>query len=85
MSVSSKRCSRRRRRKNKNASEMRQKCAKMGLVLLGKEERSKMRQKYIKNASKMCGKLLGENTFWTSLIMVIKFKVPLIGTKISPN
>ena len=29
----------------RNASKMRQKCVKMGLVLLGKEERSKMRQK----------------------------------------
>ena len=38
---------------SKNASEMRQKCVKMGLVLLGKEERSKMRQKWVKIASKM--------------------------------
>ena len=33
-----------------NASEMRQKCVKMGLVLLGKEERSKMCQKCVRNA-----------------------------------
>ena len=44
---------------------MRQKCAKMGLVLLGKEERSKMRENCVKNASKMRGTPLGENTFWT--------------------
>ena len=37
----------------RNTSKMRQKCAKMGLVLLGKEERSKMRQKCVKIASKM--------------------------------
>ena len=37
----------------KNASEIRQKCVKMGLVLLGKQERSKMRQKCVKIASKM--------------------------------
>ena len=36
-----------------NASKMGQKCAEMGLVLLGKEGRSKMRLKYVKNASKM--------------------------------
>ena len=29
---------------------MRQKCVRMGLVLLGKEERSKIRLKYVKNA-----------------------------------
>ena len=34
----------------KNASEMRQKCVKTGLILLGKEERSKMDQKRVKNA-----------------------------------
>ena len=55
-SVSSKRCFRKRRRQQpecvRNASKMRQKCVRMGLVLLGKEERpkcvniaSKMRQK----------------------------------------
>ena len=38
---------------SKNASEMRQKCVKMGLVLLGKEEGSRMRQKCVKIASKM--------------------------------
>ena len=38
-----------------NASEMRQKCVKMGLVLLGKEER----QKAVKIASKMRGKPWG--------------------------
>ena len=32
---------------------MRQKCVKMGLVLLGKEERSKMRQKCVTHASEM--------------------------------
>ena len=37
----------------------------MRLVLLGKEERSKMRQKCVKIASKMRGTPLGENTFWT--------------------
>ena len=37
----------------------------MGLVLLGKEERSKMRQTRVKNASKMRGTPLRENTFWT--------------------
>ena len=53
-SVSSKRCFRERRRQCvRNASKTRQKCAKMGLVLLGKEERSKMRQKCVKIASKM--------------------------------
>ena len=36
-------------------SEMRQKCVKMGLVLLGKEERSKMRQKCVKNARNTFG------------------------------
>ena len=50
---------------SKHASEMRQKCVKMGLVLLGKEERSKMRQKCVKIASKMRGTPLGETTFWT--------------------
>ena len=44
---------------------MRQKCVRMGLVLLGKEELSKMRQKCVKDASKMRGTPLGENTFWT--------------------
>ena len=46
---------------SRNASEMRQKCVKMGLVLLGKEERSKMRQKSV-NVSKMhqkCAEHLG--------------------------
>ena len=38
---------------SKNASEMRQKCVKIGLVLLGKEERPKMRQKCVKIASQM--------------------------------
>ena len=33
---------------------------------IGKEERSKMRQKYVKIASKMRGTPLGENTFWTT-------------------
>ena len=48
LSVSSKRCSRKRRRKCvRNASEMRQKGVTMGLVLLGKEERSNMRQKCV--------------------------------------
>ena len=42
---------------------MRQKCVKIGLVLLGKEERPKMRQKCVKNASKMRGTPLVENTF----------------------
>ena len=51
--------------KSKNASEMRQTCVKMGLVLVGKEERSKMRQKCVKIVSKMRGTPLGENTFWT--------------------
>ena len=37
---------------NKNASEMRQTCAKMGRVLLGKEE---MSQKCVKNARKTFG------------------------------
>ena len=50
---------------NKNVSEMRQKCVKMGLVLLGKDECSKMRQKCVKIASKMRGTPSGENTFWT--------------------
>ena len=40
---------------SKNASEMR-------LVLLGKEERSKMRPKRVRNASKMRGTPLGERT-----------------------
>ena len=44
---------------------MRQKCVKMGLVLLGKEARSKMRQKCVKFASKMRGTRLGKYTFWT--------------------
>ena len=52
-SVSSKRCFRKRRRQQpecvRNASKMRQKCVKMGLVLLKKE----MRQKCVKIASKM--------------------------------
>ena len=39
-------------------ARMRQKCVKMGLVLLGKEERSKMRQKCVKITSKTFG---GEN------------------------
>ena len=46
----------------RNASEMRQKCVKMGLVLLGKEERpkcvrnpSKLRQKCVKNARNTFG------------------------------
>ena len=38
---------------SKNVSEIRQKCVKMGLVLFGKEERSKMRQKCVKIASEM--------------------------------
>ena len=59
---------------SKNASEMRQKCVKMGLVLLGQEERSKMRQKSVKIASKMRGTPLGENTFWTIPILVGKAK-----------
>ena len=46
-------------------ARMRQKCVRMGLVLLGKEEGSKMRQKCIKLASKTRGTPLGENTFWT--------------------
>ena len=49
---------------SRNASEMCQKCVKMCLVLLGEEERSKMRQNCIKNASKMRGTPLGGNTFW---------------------
>ena len=64
-SVSSKRCFRKGVGNSKNASEMRQKCVKMGLVLLGKEERSKMRRKCVKHASRMRGAPLGENTFWT--------------------
>ena len=40
---------------NKNASEMRQKCAQMCLVLLGKEERSNMRLKCAKNARNTFG------------------------------
>ena len=36
-----------------NASEMRQKYVKVGLVLLGKDKRSKMRQKCVKILSKM--------------------------------
>ena len=54
---------------SKNASEMRQKSVKMGLLILGKEERpkylrnpSKLRQKCVKNARNT---LRGENTFWT--------------------
>ena len=49
----------------RNASKIRQKCSKMGLVLLGREERSEMRQKCVENASKMRGTPSGENTFWT--------------------
>ena len=45
---------------------MRQKCVKMGLVLLGKERNV---PKCVRNASKMLQKMrgtpLGENTFWT--------------------
>ena len=41
-----------------NASKLCQKCDKMGLVLLGKEERSKMRQKCVKIASKVGQKCL---------------------------
>ena len=47
---------------SQNSSEMRQKCVKMGLVLLGKEERpkcvrnpSKLRQKCVKNARNTFG------------------------------
>ena len=41
---------------SKNASEMRQKCVKMGLVFfLGKEESPKMRQKCVKKARNTFG------------------------------
>ena len=58
----------------RNGSEMRQKSVKNApkwvLVLLVKEQRSKMRQKcvkntFLKNPSKMRGTPLAENTFWT--------------------
>ena len=47
---------------SKSASEMRQKCVKMGLVLLGKEERSKMRRKCISKLRQKCVKNT-RNTF----------------------
>ena len=52
------------------------KCVKMGLVLLGQrgtfQNASDMRQNCVKNASKMRGTPLGENTFWTTLILGLK-------------
>ena len=48
---------------NKNASEMRQKCVKMGLALLGNEERSKMRQTCVKPASEVRQECAEQNTF----------------------
>ena len=60
---------------------MRQKCAKMGLVLLGKEEgsrmRLKMRQTCVKDASKMRGTPSGENTFWTIPMFSVGGKDPV--------
>ena len=53
LGIPSKRCFGKGVGNRKNASEMLQKSVKMGLVLLGKEERSKMRQKCVKIASKM--------------------------------
>ena len=46
---------------SENAPEMLKNAPKLGLVLLGKEERNVTFQ----NASKMRGTPLGENTFWT--------------------
>ena len=53
---------------------MRQKCVKFKWVLFywerGKfQNASEMRQNCVKDASKMCGTPLGENTFWTILIL----------------
>ena len=71
-SVSFKRCSRKRCRQQqecvRNASEMRPN----GSCFIGKRGRfqnaSKMRQKCVKDVSKMRGTPLGENTFWTILM-----------------
>ena len=73
---------------SKNASETRQKCVKnaskwvkMGLVLLGKEERSQMRQKCVKIASKLrqkCAKnALGENTLNWTIPIKTRAKAPV--------
>ena len=63
---------------NKNASEMRQKCANMGLVLMGKEERSKC----VRNASRM--RQNAQNTFGgehllddTDFFQVRKIRAPI--------
>ena len=55
-----------RQKRVRNASKMRQKCVKVGLVLLGKEERSKMRQNCVKNARNTLGgeHLLDDTEKW---------------------
>ena len=45
------------------------------LFYWGKEERSKLRQKYVKNASKMRGTRLGENTFWTIPRLCVSLRI----------
>ena len=72
---------------SQNASEMRQKYVKMGLVLLGKEERSKMRQKCAKIASKMRQKcaehLWGRTPFGRYRKRGVSFFFQVIDRKLS--
>ena len=75
MSVSSKRCFRKRRRQQpecvRNAPEMHQKRVRNGSCFIGKRGTSKMRQNCVQNASKMRGTPSGENTFWTIPCMFV--------------
>ena len=57
---------------NKNASEMRQECAKIGLVLLGREERSEMPQNCSRGANReklTVKKIINKEMFFCSPFM----------------